>query len=268
MTRLVLFILFLAFLVGCGRRTAPAVLQAASPPVKAQRSQPRAEAGFIGVVVAGDWAELEAKVEGRIEEVFVHPGDVVKKGAPIARLDAESTRHDLAGARAAFAEAARRLVRRRKLARGRLAAVTVEEVDAARREMLQERAHLAKLEQARAQALVAAPFDGTVAERYLSPGALAGPGRPIARLLGEGAPQVRFALPEDRAGEVTVGALVTVKLAPAGTLARARVTAVSPEVDASARMVFATAALEPQARPLRTGLLARVFVTAPAAGER
>jgi RND family efflux transporter MFP subunit len=257
-------------LIGCqGSSTGPrAVLTPATLPTAgpAPATEP-AEPGFIGVVVAGEWAEIEAKVEGRIEEVFVRAGDVVTKGAPIARLDIEASEHELAIARAGFAEASRRLGRRRKLARGRLPAVTVEEMDQARREMLEARARLAKLTQVTNQALVTAPFDGTVAERYLAPGALAGPGRAIVRLLGRGAPRVRFAIPEERAGTISVGAMVNITVGPAGLAARGRVTGLSPEIDVSARMVFAAATLEPapappgaSAEPLSTGLLARVFV--------
>jgi multidrug resistance efflux pump len=118
-------------------------------------------------------------------------------------------------------------------------------------------------------AVVTAPFEGIIAERYLSPGALAGPGRPVARLVGHDEPRVRFAIPEDRAGAVAVGATVEVKIAPAGLLARGRVTGVSPDVDASSRMVFAAASLEPHPGPaLGTGLLARVFLAPAPARER
>jgi RND family efflux transporter MFP subunit len=266
-------VLALAALVGAGCQgasTGPrAVLAPAATPIAAaeRAAAEPAEPGFIGVVVAGEWAEIEAKVEGRIEQVFVRAGDVVARGANIARLDIEASEHELAIARAGFAEASRRLGRRRKLARGRLAAVTPEEVDQARREMVEARARLAKLTQAIDQALVTAPFDGTVAERYLAPGALAGPGRPIARLLGRGEPRVRFAIPEERAGSVSVGSMVSVTIGPAGLPARGVVTGLAPEVDVSSRMVFAAATLEPapalpgtSAEPLSTGLLARVFV--------
>jgi RND family efflux transporter MFP subunit len=259
----------LGLLAACGR-AAPPPLVAAGISAPAPTAPALPETGFIGVVVDGDAAELEASVEGRIEIIYVQPGDVVERGAPIAKIDAEASAQDLASARAGLAEASRRLARRRKLARGKLAAVTPEEVDAARREVLQARAGLARMEKARAQAVVVAPFAGTVAERYLAAGALAGPGRAIARLVGRGQPQVRFAVPEERAAEVAVGAAMDVRIAPAGRLTRARVTSVAPEVDVSARMVFASARLEPAppgAAPLRTGLLARVFL-APVAGRQ
>jgi RND family efflux transporter MFP subunit len=258
-------------LAGCPDRP-PTGETTGSPTIKAvpagpaPSQQPRggvgAESGFIGVVVAGESAELEPRVEGRIEEVFVRAGDTVRRGQPIARLDRKASEHELAIARAALVEASRRLARRAKLARGRAAAVTPEEVDVARRDLLQERARVAKLTEARDEARLVAPFDGTVAERYLSAGALAGPGRAVARLIGPGVPRVRFAIPEDRAGSLAVGTRVTIELvAPGGPLG-GEVSGLAAEVDASSRMVYGAATLEEPARRdprLTTGVIARVF---------
>jgi RND family efflux transporter MFP subunit len=196
--------------------------------------------------------------------VLVKPGDRVARGAPLARLDVATTMHELAIARAALIEAQRRFARRRKLARS--GAISAEEIDTSRRELMQERARVQKLEAARAEANVTAPIAGTVVERHLTAGALAGPGRPILRLLGEGEPQVRFAIPEDQAGAVSAGSAVNVQVGPRRMLVRGRVLGVAPEVDASSRMVFASAALEqtPPSPPLSTGLMARVFLPPPA----
>src|SRR4051794_31672982 len=71
-------------------------------PAMAPRRPPAVanDPGFIGVVVAGEWADLEPKVEGRIEEVFVRPGDAVRRGQPIARLDVKAAETELTSARA------------------------------------------------------------------------------------------------------------------------------------------------------------------------
>jgi RND family efflux transporter MFP subunit len=232
-----------------------------APPTRAEPTP----TGFIGVVVAGESAEIEPKAEGRIEQVFVSAGDAVAQGAPLARLDGKGMRHELDVASAGLREAQRRFERRRKLARSNAAAVTAEELEGAEREVLQERARVAKLSEALAEALVTAPFAGTVAERYLAAGAMAGPGRAIVRLVSAGEPRVRFAIPEERAAGVVPGRLVDVAIAPLGLSLRGRVSGINPEVDTSSRMVYATAALEPlpadaSASRLSTGLITRVFL--------
>jgi multidrug efflux pump subunit AcrA (membrane-fusion protein) len=106
-----------------------------------------------------------------------------------------------------------------------------------------------------------APFDGTVAEIYLAAGALAGPGRPVARVVSQGQLQVRFAMSEQGAGAIVAGTPIDVEIGSLGLRARGTVTGVNPEVDSSSRMIFAAARLdvpEDVARRLTTGLVARV----------
>jgi membrane fusion protein (multidrug efflux system) len=257
---------------GVGRSVAPELL---APATTAAPKQAVAEIGFVGVIVAGEWVEIEPKVEARIEEIFVKTGDQVRRGMPIARLDTQASEHELAGARAALQDARKRLGRRVRLNRDRPGVITAEEMDTARREVLQEQARVAKLNEARAEARVVAPFDGAIVERYLSPGALAGPNRPLVRLLGHGDVKVRFAVPEDRAHELTVGHPLQVRVdvgkglgsAGSGVSAAlaAHISAVNPEIDSSSRMVYAAATFEDAAAAaaLSTGLIARVF---PATG--
>jgi RND family efflux transporter MFP subunit len=231
--------------------------------------------GFVGVVVAGDGADIEPKVEGRIEQVFVKPGDRVSRGEPIAQLETMASRHDLKLVRAALVAARRRFARRLALAQGPSGAIAAEEIDDARRDLLQEQARTSKVRGAVAEASIEAPFDGVVSEQYLTSGALAGPGRPIVRLLGKGEPRVRFAVPEENVRQVTLGQSVQIEVAAARVTLRGRVTGLSPEVDASSRMIYgsATLAFDPEAKApdhaLATGLLARVFLVpgqAPAGG--
>jgi RND family efflux transporter MFP subunit len=262
---------------GGGRPAAPDPLAAAgnsaTAPV-ARRSA--AEPGFVGVIVAGESVEIEPKVEARIEEFFVKAGDQVRRGMPIARLDVQASEHELASARAALQDARKRLGRRVRLNRSRPGVITAEEMDTARRELVQEQARVAKLSEARAEARVLAPFDGAIVERYLSPGALAGPHRPLVRLLGHGEAKVRFAVPEDRARELTVGHPLQVHveggkvIAAAGKPLRAHVSAINPEIDSSSRMVYAAAAFDDAgaAAGLSTGVIARVFPVAAPAQEQ
>jgi membrane fusion protein (multidrug efflux system) len=240
---------------------APAPPPAPVPP-PARAPQPVAavaEAGFIGVIVAGEWADLEPRVEGRIEQLYVGPGDAVTRGQPIARLDGLASKHELAGARAILREASHRLRRRRGLARTDAGAVTDEELDAARRDVLEARAHVAKLAQARDDARLLAPFDGTISETYLSAGATAGPGRAVAHLVGKSPPRVRFAVPPERIGSVRLGKMVAVEIAAPGPELRARVTGLNPEIDAASGLIHGSATLDDQGDGrLATGVIARV----------
>jgi RND family efflux transporter MFP subunit len=258
---------------GKGGASPSGPMLAPAAPAAARRPRPSVvDRGFVGVIVAGESIEVEPKVEGRVQAVLVKPGDAVTRGMPLARLDVDSSMHELAIARAAFQDASRRLARRRSLARIRPGAVTADEIDGARREMLQEQARMARQLTARAEATVRAPVDGVVAERYLTRGALAGPGRALLRLVGRGVPRVRFAVPEDRAARLVLGQRVEIRIAASDRVLSGRVSGVSPEVDAASRMVYAAASLDPSGPAedgrLTTGLVTRVFLPVAARGAR
>jgi RND family efflux transporter MFP subunit len=227
-----------------------------------------ADAGFIGVVLAGDSVQVEAEVSARIEQIFVKPGDVIGRGAPIAQLDIHGMKSELAVAEASAAEATGRLARRAHLARDGFAAITPEELDNAKFDAAREQARAASLMRSVVQARIVAPFDGTIAEQYLGRGALAGPGRPIVRLVGKGVPRVRFAVPQEQETAVTPNVIVSIVLPGTGQRASGTVVSVTREVDNASGMVYAVATLDAHGADspfARGGLVVRVL--APAGGE-
>jgi RND family efflux transporter MFP subunit len=174
-----------------------------------------AATSYFGIALAGESAAIEPYVAGRVKRVFVKPGDTVAKGDRIALLDSRSLEQDLAGARAVYAGAASRLQRRLALAKqpaSSISAVTADELDVARFEAAKDLAMVSALARSLADTRVIAPFTGTVAEQYLYAGAVAGPGHPIVRIIGQGQPRVRFALPDDEAPKLAVGMVVRIEL--------------------------------------------------------
>jgi multidrug efflux pump subunit AcrA (membrane-fusion protein) len=202
--------------------------------------------------------------------VFVKPGDTVAKGDRIALLDSRSLEQDLAGARAVYAGAASRLQRRLALAKqpaSSISAVTADELDVARFEAAKDLAMVSALARSLADTRVIAPFTGTVAEQYLYAGAVAGPGHPIVRIIGQGQPRVRFALPDDEAPKLAVGMVVRIELGSPPLRIPASVISIAPQVDTASGMVFALASLPVPPdleRPFTTGTPARVVVATEA----
>ena len=227
-----------------------------APPV----TSPPEPVGFLGVVLTGETVEIASKGEGRLEAVFAKPGDRLRRGDAIAQLDVRTQREELAVALAQLREAELRLKRRIPLARG-VGAISSEELSEARSAVLQSEARVRQLKQLVVEARVVAPFDGVVAARYLDVGSVVAPGRPIVRLLGRSDPKVRFAIPEDKLGDLAAGARVTVHVAtPSGDL-EGVVDSVSPEVDAGTRVQLGVVKLTvPPAwqGKLSTGLVAYV----------
>ena len=125
---------------------------------------------------------VASPVTGRAESVAVQAGDVVQRGAPLARLmsgDLAQIRSDLAKSRAAFAQATANLTRTRDLYEHHVAAG--KDLEQARNDEAQAQAELSRAE-ARVRGLgdqpgdiagafiLRAPISGIVVDRSLSPG--------------------------------------------------------------------------------------------------
>lgn len=239
---------------------APVAASEPHPPLHLDEP-PAAARDFIGVVLTGQDVDVAPKVEGRLLAVRIKPGDHVRKGQVVAEMDVRAARQSLRLAEASVDDAEQRLARRTAMVAGVL---SQEEIANARAVVLERRARVAELRAAVEDATIRAPFDGSVGTRFLEPGAIAGPAHPIVRLLGaSGDVRVRFAIPEELAGTVTVGARahLSAKSLPRPLLVV--VENVAPEVDSAARMILAVARLEPGehvASPLPAGMVARVVM--------
>ncbi|QRN93722.1 efflux RND transporter periplasmic adaptor subunit [Archangium violaceum] len=227
------------------------------------------EEPFLGVVIPNDTVEVSSRFDSRLEQVEVEVGQSVREGQVLARLDTRSLQQELAAARAtvqgsraeehaaalALSEARARKRRYFTPRSLQLGVYSKEELDkvryeestadarlqAARAQTLQRQAQLTELKQNLDDATLVAPFDGVVAARLVGPGTRLAAGQPVLRLLGSGEWKVRFAVPEDEARGLQPGASVELKVLQRGLTLMGAVESIAPEVDAAARLVFATA---------------------------
>jgi membrane fusion protein, multidrug efflux system len=198
-------------------------------------------ATYPGEIVS-DAADLASRIGGRLLEVNVRIGDEVARGDVLARLDANDLRAQRAEASAQVeaATATERRVRveleaaRRELERGQQLhdrqVVSEQEVDGIRDRVasLQEDVLQASAERARAQArievldqeireaVIAAPFAGTVTDRYIDPGSFVQAGTRIVRVVENGPLRVRFEVPERDVGSFGKDARFEVRAPPTG----------------------------------------------------
>lgn len=109
-------------------------------------------------------------------------------------------------------------------------------------------------------ASIAAPFDGVVTAKYVEPGAVVGPGSPVAALQNNRDLEVVAAVPDEAIAAVVPGAPVDVHVDAAGsTVVHGRVLAIVPAQDAALRSMSAT--IEIAAAPrVHPGMYARVVV--------
>ncbi|HWN44771.1 MAG TPA: efflux RND transporter periplasmic adaptor subunit [Thermoanaerobaculia bacterium] len=238
-------------------------------PVLSERDE-----GFLGVVLPRQSVDVAPEIAGRIEQIHVREGDRVRRGQTVAVLGLAEIQQEVtmteANLRAVEAEVSRsrleladadnRLSRRLSFPEAfpqeemRQAEIQKQmaqaSLEAAQARASEQRARVAQARGKLARAAVRAPADGTVARRYLEPGALAGPGQPIVRLISGVSLIVRFAAPPEQARSLSAGQPVLVEIGEVDL--PARIEQVSPEVDPPSGMVILVAVLDPAANAADT----------------
>jgi RND family efflux transporter MFP subunit len=241
------------------------------------------DSGWLGVVLPRQSLDLAPEIPGQVRQVYVREGESVRRGQTVALMDAAHDRQELTmaevGLRAAEAEVSRSRLEladaenrlstrlsmpdafpreeiRRTEIQKQMAMVHLEET-AARAD--EQRARLAQARNRLAKAEIRAPADGTVTRRYVEPGAIAGPGQPVVRVIGDGSLIVRFAAPPDQSRSLRAAMRVTVA-AEDGTSVPAVIESVSSEIDPPSGMVILVAVLDPATR-IKPGSVVRAHPT-------
>lgn len=225
------------------------------------------EGRYVGVVLSERTVDVVARVDGLVVDVSVKLGQRVVAGTIVAQVDVPKLQHELATASAAerglavevsrataeVTEADRLVAFKEKLLAASVG--SEEEVETARYQQKVSRLRVAqaeaKLEEQRGRIAelrrdleatkIRAPLDGVIAARYVDPGtSVATLGR-IVRIVGDGKPIVRFAVPQSDVERVRVGSEVLATGTASGARISARIEAISPEVDSAANMLFVEA---------------------------
>lgn len=217
---------------------------------------------YPGEFVSDGMAELSSEVAGRVKSVSVRLGDVVKKGDTLAVVDPVSYQQRVRELRAsvslsnasleeskvALENLRRELERKRPLMAQKL--VTEREIEdlqarvrgaeqrleIARATVEQNRARLGSAQDELSDTRVRAPFDGTIAERYVDVGTHVGPAQPMFRVVDDQEIYLRLRVPETESGLVQPGMQVQIRVdALGGDEVGGVVGRVAPAVDPATR---------------------------------
>ncbi len=227
-----------------------------------------------GVVVGRIEAVLSSRLEAPVAEVRAVPGETVRAGTVLVRLEAQETDAALQGARAALesARASLALAKKNRARFERLAergAAAAMELDRARQDeagaasaVASAEALARRAETDRSQAALAAPFDAVVVEKMVSPGDLAAPGRPLVRLASASGRRVEAAPGEAEAALVKPGNALEVMIG--GRTLTGRVAEIVGAVDPATRRRTVRVDLPAGEEP-PIGSFARLLLAGPAA---
>ncbi|MGL6070931.1 efflux RND transporter periplasmic adaptor subunit [Craterilacuibacter sp.] len=179
---------------------------------------------YAGEVRARHESRLAFRVPGKVVERYVSAGEQVKKGQPLARLDASDYTLDLAAKQAALSAARAELIQQEAdLARSRelLKQSFISQAQFDRQQSALEAAR-ARMKQAGAQAGVSgnqagyavlnADADGVISEISAEPGLVVTAGQPVAKLAADGEREVAIQVPENALDKMRSSKALTITL--------------------------------------------------------
>ena len=261
--------------VGCTDET-PAAVEAPPPPVNAVTLEPQSvipRSFATAELLANRHANLSSETAGRVVAVLVAPGERVESGQVLLRLDVGRPRSAVQAANAAVEQSDARLKQaRRELARTEKLVETggppeqpldemrdSVQLAIAARDAARAEAQLAK--RGLTEAVIRAPFAGTVVDRAVELGEYLGPGSPLLSLADTSVLKARVLLDPREALDLSVGAPATVSAyARPGEDFAGEVIRVGEVIDPRTRRLPVEIELDDHSGRLRPGLVARFSV--------
>lgn len=222
---------------------------------KAERWRDDAEA--VGTFVAVNGTDVTTEAGGVIREILFKPGQQVRAGTVLVRLNTTNEEATLRALEAAAKLAVAQRDRWRALGAQKL--VSQDEVE---QRAADAAAKLAQVEAQRAVIAlktIRAPFDGVLGIRKINLGQFVNPGDPLVNLQSLNPILLDFTLPQQRMGDVQEGTAIRATLdSLSGQVFDGRITAIEPQVDAQTRNFTVQASFVNDDGALRPGVFAKV----------
>ncbi|MGB5107579.1 MAG: efflux RND transporter periplasmic adaptor subunit [Candidatus Zixiibacteriota bacterium] len=226
------------FLAGCGGTSSERSAEKAGEVRKVTMSLAERKAALdvqkiMGTVEARSHAQIETKVQARVERIAVNLGSHVRAGDLLAELDTRDFSARVRQAQALNEQAAQDLKRFESLLSQQ--AATRQEFDAVKARAAVAEANRQEAEAMLSYARIVAPFAGLVTEKYVDVGDLAIPGRPLFGLEQDG--QLRFVLtiPESQSSKLAEDDSVLVEVPAADMTVTGLVSEISPSANPATR---------------------------------
>lgn len=250
--------------------------------------RPDEKPGFIAALTPKELHDVPAPYPSASARILVKLGDAVTKGQVLARLDDRQLQQELAAAKAQLRTARAAINQAQVDKRG--AEVVLARERQAESSGVSSRADVVAARQAVDRAVAAistavataeerstkitqlqdhlremtlvSPIAGSVSAIYPQDGARVEEGHPVIRVISGGV-YVKFAIPADKVGSVKAGDTVDVRVDRRADPLTAVVDQISPELDAVAQMIIASAELVNPPSDLQPGTVCRILPRPP-----
>ena len=252
-----LFVPAMIFVAGC-RKHAEQTHRSNATAVRVQTIQAKPHVAVeevVGTVRPKQHSIIEAKIAGRIEKVFVLPGEQVKQGDVLVQLDAREAKARLDQAMAQRQQAENDFKRAEQLRSKQI--ITEADFDTAQSKTQVAIAATVEAETYVAYATITAPFDGVITRKLAEVGDLATPGKSLLELEDPRVLQFEAAIPEAVIDSVRLMARYSVRVLSAEV--QGTVSEIAPSAEANTR-TFTVKLDLPVAAGLRAGQFGHVQI--------
>jgi RND family efflux transporter MFP subunit len=227
---------------------------------------------LVGEIAAQRKSQLAFRVGGFIEGTDVKPGNFVKKGATLARLEGRDfkLRFELAkikrdGARQAFESASREYKRETALKQENASTESNYDkvknaFDQAQIGLQMAEIDLRSAENALNDSHLVAPYDCVVASQLKYDGESVQSGTAVFEIYDVGQPELTLRAPERLLGQMTIGESITVRVPSAGYSGTAKIARIVPVVNEKTRTFTVTAQFDTFNEQLVPGLFVEGIV--------
>ncbi|HZI31689.1 MAG TPA: efflux RND transporter periplasmic adaptor subunit [Candidatus Binatia bacterium] len=247
-------------LAGCHKTPEPARTELPAATVQVQTVEKKSRVAtedVVGTVRPKLSAAIEAKISGRIEHMLVVPGQTVKEGQTLAKLDAHEVQARLDQATATRQQAESDFKRANDLMAQKI--LSQSEFDSA-----QSKFRMAVAAETEAKTLlsyteIVAPFDGVITRKLADMGDLAMPGKPVLQMENPNTLRLEADVPEALIDDVKLGDQFAVRIATITNEIQGTVAEMSPAADPNSRTFLVKLDL-PTTPGLRSGQFGRVAV--------
>ncbi len=252
------------FFSGCNKAQEQTQTERSSAAVHVQTVERKSRAAteeVVGTVRPKLSAVIGAKVSGRIEQMLVVPGQLVKRGELLATIDAREIQAQLDQAVAIRQQAESDLQRATSLLGQKI--LSPSEFDAAQSKFRVADAALKQAETMLGYTKINAPFDGVITRKLADVGDLVGdpttPNKPLLQMENPDTLRLEADVPEALIGNVKLGDKLAVRIAAVTSEIEGTVAEMSPTADSNSRTYLVKLDL-PGATGLRSGQFGRVLV--------
>ena len=247
-------------LSGCHKPAQPVRAELPAVSVKiliVERKSRAATEDVVGTVRPKLSAAIEAKVSGRIDQLLVVPGQLVKAGDQLIQLDAHEIQSRLDQAAAVRQQAENDLKRAADLLQQKI--LSQSEFDNAQSKFRQANAAEAEAKTMLGYTQILAPFAGVITRKLADVGDLAAPGKPLLQMENPDTLRFEADVPEALIGNVKLGDKLAVRIAAITAEIAGTVAELSPAADPNSRTSLVKLDLA-GAAGLRSGQFGRVAV--------